>query len=169
MYFVALIIVTEKTKIKLNPIRQTIVMSIGGVFIIRNYYICSENPMLKITPKIMPSRRLTINRMIISKKIIILIFYALSPIALSILYISASSLHFPIVYRKMNIVTNTLITHVISTTYMLKYFYNNKKDLLTKSISNICVCSGDIETIDVPMPFRLYTVPFIKSFSFYLA
>ncbi len=52
-------------------------------------------------------------------------------------------------------VTKTLITHVISTTYMLKYFCNSENDLLTNSISNICVCSGDIETIDVPRPFKL--------------
>lgn len=60
---------------------------------------------------------------IISANTIILILKALKPIALNILYIYASYLHFPIVYKNKNSTANELIITVIKITYPSKYLY----------------------------------------------
>lgn len=122
MYLVALMMVMEKIPMSTTPITETMVISMMGVFIIRNSSICMENPMLKMMPSRIPSIMATMSRMMIYRNTIMRIFLALSPIALSILYISASSRHLLKVYRKMNMVTNALIMHVISTTYAFRYF-----------------------------------------------
>jgi hypothetical protein len=72
--------------------------------------------MLKRRPNRIPSIRDTIRRISISKNTIMRMFLALKPMALSILYISASSRHLPRVYRKIKIVTRILMMQVINTT-----------------------------------------------------
>jgi hypothetical protein len=71
--------------------------------------------MLKMMPRMIPPMTETTNLIMISLKTMSRIFLALNPIARSILYISASYLHLPSVYKKMKIVTRVLITAVIST------------------------------------------------------
>ena len=65
MYLVALIIVNDNIIIRHMPITETIVISINGVLIIKNYQICKEKPMLNTTPSPIPPKRATIKRIII--------------------------------------------------------------------------------------------------------
>ena len=64
-YLVALMIVIENMTIRTKPMTETMVISIGGVLIIRNSSICSENPILKSTPNKTPLHIETIKRIII--------------------------------------------------------------------------------------------------------
>ena len=126
----------------------------GGVVNIMNSSICIENPIVMAIPRSIPLAIATKSRTITSQKTINRISEQLTPMALNILYISASSRHLESVKRNKNTTAKQFMMTVMPNTYTLRLFCMVENELLIKSISNTWVCSGDIDTMLLPIPFR---------------